>query len=65
MLVGWVERNAIPTVRTLPSMVGIATLHPSYAVPISVIYRAITTGIRDYVRKNGFSSVLLGLVRRD
>jgi NAD+ synthase (glutamine-hydrolysing) len=27
----------------------------------AIIYRAITTGIRDYVRKNGFSSVLLGL----
>jgi NAD+ synthase (glutamine-hydrolysing) len=26
-----------------------------------LIYRAITTGIRDYVRKNGFSRVLLGL----
>jgi NAD+ synthase (glutamine-hydrolysing) len=28
---------------------------------IDIIYRAITTGIRDYVRKNGFSRVLLGL----
>lgn len=27
----------------------------------ALIYRAITTGIRDYVRKNGFSRVLLGL----
>lgn len=27
----------------------------------SIIYRALTTGIRDYVRKNGFSKVLLGL----
>lgn len=26
-----------------------------------LIYQAITTGIRDYVRKNGFSGVLLGL----
>jgi len=26
-----------------------------------LIYRALTTGIRDYVRKNGFSRVLLGL----
>lgn len=28
---------------------------------IALIYRALTTGIRDYVRKNGFSKVLLGL----
>lgn len=27
----------------------------------SIIYQALTTGIRDYVHKNGFSSVLLGL----
>ena len=28
---------------------------------LPLIYRALTTGIRDYVRKNGFSRVLLGL----
>jgi NAD+ synthase (glutamine-hydrolysing) len=28
---------------------------------IPLIYKALTTGIRDYVRKNGFSRVLLGL----
>lgn len=28
---------------------------------IELIYRALTTGIRDYVRKNGFSKILLGL----
>ncbi len=28
---------------------------------ISIIYKALTTGIRDYVHKNGFSRVLLGL----
>ena len=27
----------------------------------AIIYKALTTGIRDYVHKNGFSSVLLGL----
>lgn len=29
--------------------------------PIAIIYKALTTGIRDYVHKNGFSRVLLGL----
>ncbi len=28
---------------------------------LSTIYRALVTGVRDYVRKNGFSGVLLGL----
>ncbi|MFN3786275.1 MAG: NAD+ synthase, partial [Thiothrix sp.] len=28
---------------------------------IALVYRALITGIRDYVRKNGFSKVLLGL----
>jgi len=32
---------------------------PSDLTPL--IYKALTTGIRDYVHKNGFSSVLLGL----
>jgi NAD+ synthetase len=32
---------------------------PSALTPL--IYKALTTGIRDYVHKNGFSSVLLGL----
>ena len=45
--------------------VGRDVLHtPSDATPTDfspLIYQAITTGIRDYVRKNGFSRVLLGL----
>jgi NAD+ synthetase len=35
-------------------------IEPSLAT-IPLIYKALTTGIRDYVRKNGFSRVLLGL----
>lgn len=35
-------------------------VEPSLAT-IPLIYKALTTGIRDYVRKNGFSRVLLGL----
>ncbi|QQZ29871.1 NAD+ synthase [Thiothrix subterranea] len=34
---------------------------PSLSDITPVIYQALTTGIRDYVHKNGFSSVLLGL----
>lgn len=41
-------------------MEGRGVLHtPSDLTPL--IYRALTTGIRDYVHKNGFSRVLLGL----
>jgi NAD+ synthase (glutamine-hydrolysing) len=29
--------------------------------PIEEIYRALTTGVRDYVRKNGFDRVVIGL----
>lgn len=31
------------------------------ADPLALTYQALTTGIRDYVRKNGFQRVLLGL----
>ncbi len=29
--------------------------------PLEIIYKAVTTGLRDYVRKNNFSGVLIGL----
>ena len=29
--------------------------------PIEEVYRALTTGLGDYVRKNGFQSVVIGL----
>jgi NAD+ synthase (glutamine-hydrolysing) len=29
--------------------------------PVEEVYRALTTGVRDYVRKNGFSKVVIGL----
>ncbi|MEB4591022.1 NAD+ synthase [Candidatus Thiothrix sp. Deng01] len=42
-----------------------AVAHPPALPPRpdaeSIIYKALLTGIRDYVRKNGFSRVLLGL----
>ena len=46
-----------------PSLVGVTGRSPLLSSPDTtpIIYQAITTGIRDYVRKNGFSRVLLGL----
>ena len=46
-----------------PSLVGVTGRSPllSSLDTTPIIYQAITTGIRDYVRKNGFSRVLLGL----
>jgi len=46
-----------------PSPVGATGPSPLLSSPDTtpIIYQAITTGIRDYVRKNGFSRVLLGL----
>lgn len=46
-----------------PSPVGATGRSPLPSSPDTtpIIYQAITTGIRDYVRKNGFSRVLLGL----
>jgi NAD+ synthase (glutamine-hydrolysing) len=29
--------------------------------PVEEIYRALTTGVRDYIRKNGFTQVVIGL----
>jgi len=34
---------------------------PEPLEPVEEIYEALTLGVRDYVRKNGFSSVVLGL----
>ena len=33
--------------------------------PLAEVYAALVTGVRDYVGKNGFRSVILGPVRRD
>jgi NAD+ synthase (glutamine-hydrolysing) len=34
---------------------------PAFESPLEVIYNALVLGVRDYVRKNGFQRVLLGL----
>lgn len=49
----WVEDWGVDTGKA-------KAIEPSLAT-IPLIYKALTTGIRDYVRKNGFSRVLLGL----
>lgn len=40
--------------------VSVGELHPLLD-PTEEVYRAITIGVRDYVRKNGFESVVVGL----
>jgi NAD+ synthase (glutamine-hydrolysing) len=49
------EVDPSPPARLLP-----ATLSPALSTEES-IYRALTTGIRDYVEKNGFRGVVVGL----
>jgi NAD+ synthase (glutamine-hydrolysing) len=38
-----------------------AVQEPRFATGLEAIYRALVLGVRDYVRKTGFSSVVLGL----
>lgn len=42
-----------------------AVLHPGFVTPLleheEEVYRALTTGLRDYVGKNGFPGVVIGL----
>lgn len=48
----------------LPARTHAEPLHASIAAPLSdarEVYLALVTGLRDYVRKNGFSSVVLGM----
>ncbi len=41
-------------VRVIPSVASVLD-------PLEAVYRALTLGVRDYVRKNGFTRVLIGL----
>ncbi len=49
---------------SLPARTRVGTAGPSVAQPLSdarEVYLALVTGLRDYVRKNGFRSVVLGM----
>ncbi len=55
-----VERIVVPGLRPPPS----DTVSPSVASPLSdaaEVYGAVLAGTRDYIRKNGFRTVVLGL----
>ncbi|MCH9816356.1 MAG: NAD+ synthase [Actinomycetia bacterium] len=49
------------TASVAESGTGSATTAPDLAHPTAAIYQALTIGLRDYVTKNGFQSVVLGL----
>ncbi len=53
-----------PAQAELPACVQLAPIIPVVAEPLSdarEVYMALVTGLRDYVGKNGFSSVVLGM----
>src|SRR3954470_20325170 len=59
---------AVHGVRHVVVSADVVAAYPAVAAPIAApletceeIYRAVVLGLRDYVRKNGFRSVLLGL----
>jgi NAD+ synthase (glutamine-hydrolysing) len=39
----------------------VADARPTWPTGVHQVYRALETGLRDYVRKNGFSKIVLGL----
>jgi NAD+ synthase (glutamine-hydrolysing) len=47
-------RASMKRIRCVPSMVPLAD-------PLDEVYRALTLGVRDYVKKNGFKQVVIGL----
>jgi NAD+ synthase (glutamine-hydrolysing) len=58
-----IERASLPEIATPPVTAGASDggpLWPRLSDPAAV-YGALVTGVRDYVRKNGFRSVILGL----
>jgi NAD+ synthase (glutamine-hydrolysing) len=47
-------RSSVKRTRSVPSIVPLAD-------PLDEVYRALTLGVRDYVKKNGFKQVVIGL----
>ncbi|HEX4701961.1 MAG TPA: nitrilase-related carbon-nitrogen hydrolase, partial [Pseudonocardiaceae bacterium] len=61
-VLGFDVRRVVLSERTLPTYPALAA--PGVAAPLSdaaEVWSALVTGLRDYTRKNGFSSVVLGL----
>lgn len=56
----FIERIPVVTGKALQRSRAIPT-HVSRLEPLEEVYRALTLGIRDYVQKNGFKHVVIGL----
>jgi NAD+ synthase (glutamine-hydrolysing) len=56
------ERISLPAVQMTKPPLPLDSSHLSLPLePVEEVYRALTLGTRDYVRKNGFSKVTMGL----
>ncbi|MBI4342676.1 MAG: NAD+ synthase [Candidatus Omnitrophica bacterium] len=55
------EDLVIADLARLPDRPPVWSAHAHRLGPVEEVYEALTLGVRDYVRKNGFSSVVLGL----
>lgn len=60
-LAGLIERVTVKTAQSRPKRSRMMPGHVSQLEPLEEVYRALTLGIRDYVRKNGFKRVVIGL----
>jgi NAD+ synthase (glutamine-hydrolysing) len=62
-----VDLPALPALRSVPARAGRAGRRPAprriapHLEPLEEVYRALVLGTRDYVNKNGFSRVVLGV----
>jgi len=58
---GSVERVALPAAVSSPDRAPIVPSLAPLPDPLAEVYQALITGTRDYVRKNGFQKVVIGL----
>jgi NAD+ synthase (glutamine-hydrolysing) len=56
-----IERITVKSAPSRPKRTRSIPAHVSQLEPLEEVYRALTLGIRDYVRKNGFKHVVIGL----
>ena len=56
-----VHRAVIPTISLPASRRPIMPRHESILEPLEEVYRALVLGVRDYVKKNRFKKVLIGI----
>ncbi|MFM8552553.1 MAG: NAD+ synthase [Nitrospiraceae bacterium] len=56
-----VDRIVVSGIAAAKSRAAIVPAEPVSLDPLEEVYRALVLGVRDYVRKNGFSRVVIGL----